>query len=169
MEVSVLVIGTDLSIREEQVPDGGAEQREALRLLACAGREAGRLAAPSFYHRQAVTWVGQFEAGLDDDPRWRDVLCRPNVLATALASAWRGADLGFDSYWLYGPVVFSGVQAGANVAGLTTDRVQDAVKAQQSYVGLLERWRLDAAPADQGEQWRRVLAAVRSVVPAGAR
>ncbi|MEV7775387.1 hypothetical protein [Kitasatospora sp. NPDC086791] len=169
MEVSVLVIGTDLSVRQEQVPDGGAEQHEALRRLACAGREAGKLASPSFYHRQAVTWVGQFEAGLDDDPRWRDVLCRPNVLATALVSAWRGVDLGFGSYWLYGPVVFSGVQAEADVAGLAADRVQDAVKAQRAYVELLERWRLDAAPADQAEQWRRVLAAVRSVVPAGAR
>ena len=177
----VVVVEADLSVRDERVPVDGADQREALRRLASAGRPGSELAWPASYHRQVATWVHTVDHWMEDAGQWEQVLCRPNVLATALVSAWLGRDLGPGYYWLYGPVVFSGplneqvgtgvsglrhpAGAGSLVSGLGPDRVREIWMAQAAYVSVLRGWERSGAPADEAEQWRQVVAAVRDVVP----
>ncbi|SEM78900.1 hypothetical protein [Streptacidiphilus jiangxiensis] len=91
---SALVIETDGSVRDTVLPVGAEERRAAIRELVGGYADQGR------YHPEVLLHVAS-----DGSPQ-------PNLLAWALASAWRGLDI---PYLLYGTVVVTSAVGGADL------------------------------------------------------
>ncbi len=152
--ITVLVIGTDLSVSEQQIPEVPIAQDVAVQTLVTERPGKRTVATAAQYHREALMWVADdgANAGLS-----------PNVLATALASAWRGLDVA-RSYWLHGPVVVTGAHGRDAALGVPEERAADVRAALQAFADLRGTWQRTGAPADRGEQWRQVLGAVSAAV-----
>ncbi|WP_030272870.1 hypothetical protein [Streptomyces sp. NRRL B-24484] len=91
-----LQINADMTVASVELPD-----EPALRQRAIAARLSGA-ADQAVYHRQALMWVHGNGA--------REGL-PANLVATAVASAWRGLDVGA-SYFLHGRVLVTGAANG---------------------------------------------------------
>ncbi|MER7755430.1 hypothetical protein [Kitasatospora sp. NPDC097643] len=95
---SALQLNTDLTIETIELPDDPALWRRAVttRLSGSPDR--------AVYHRRALMWLH----GNGANERMP-----ANLVATALASAWRGLDIGA-SYFLYGRVLITGRRTGTS-------------------------------------------------------
>ncbi|MFJ1757624.1 hypothetical protein [Kitasatospora sp. NPDC088134] len=88
----------------------------------------------------------------------------PNVLATALASAWRGQDLAA-AYWLRGPVLLTGADSEDRPVVLQ-QQVYDDVRALQVVLDQVLRPRKGSGPRSDGDAWRQILVGAFAAVPA---
>jgi len=79
----------------------------------------------------------------------------PNVVATALASAWRGLDVGA-SYFLHGRVLLVG-DADGRVVDLREDLAGNAFEIEDILAGRAAAWRRDAPPASNKAAWAEIV------------
>jgi hypothetical protein len=105
------------------------------------------------YHRRALMWLhgNAINEGMP-----------PNVVATALASAWRGTDIGA-SYFLHGRVIVTGSEAGG------ADHLGEELTIQAQEVGqvIADRalaWQT-APPASNAAAWAEIVGAVLAPRP----
>ncbi|MFE0463735.1 hypothetical protein ACFW1A_31230 [Kitasatospora sp. NPDC058965] len=108
---------------------------------------------PGVYHRRALMWM-HGNAVYEGLP--------PNVVATALASAWRGMDIGA-SYFLYGRVIVTGSVDG------DADHLDEGLAGQAREVGKLVAARAlawkTAPPASNEAAWEEIVRAVLAPRP----
>ena len=97
---------------------------------------------PGYYHRQAVMWThGDGARSLP-----------PNLVATALASAWRQLDIG-TSYFLHGRVI---VTAANEEADLRADLCDHADAVAQVIAGRAQAWQ-SAPPTSNEAAWAEII------------
>ncbi|MFD9692262.1 hypothetical protein ACFXPX_38590 [Kitasatospora sp. NPDC059146] len=148
---SALLINPDSTVEPIDLPD-----EPGLRSKAIATRLSGS-PDPGNYHRRALMWVHGNGAneGLP-----------PNLTATALASAWRGLDIG-SSYFLYGSVIVTGAEYG-DVAPLEEDLAGQAQAVAEAVVARRTAWQTEQ-PASNEAAWAEILqCAFRAVRPGGS-
>ncbi|MFJ5926609.1 hypothetical protein ACIQF6_28800 [Kitasatospora sp. NPDC092948] len=90
----------------------------------------------------------------------------PNILATALASVWRGRDLAA-AYWLRGPVLLTGADAEDLPVALQ-QQVYDDVHTLQVVLDQVLRPRVGSGPRSDWEAWQQILVGAFAAVPAAA-
>ncbi|MFJ9460784.1 hypothetical protein ACIRST_37660 [Kitasatospora sp. NPDC101447] len=105
------------------------------------------------YHRRALMWV--HGSGADEG-------LLPNLTATALASAWRGIDIG-SSYFLYGRVIVTGAEDG-DVVQLGEDLAGQAQAVAEAVVARRTAWQTQQ-PASNEVAWAEILQSALAVRP----
>ncbi|MEU9044500.1 MULTISPECIES: hypothetical protein [unclassified Kitasatospora] len=132
---------------EIELPDDPALLRRVLATRLGGSPDRG------VYHRRALMWLhgNTINEGLP-----------PNVLATALASAWRGMDIGA-SYFLHGRVIVTGAADG------DADRLEEELAGQAREVGQvvadLARVWATVPPASNEAAWAEIVRAVLAPQP----
>ncbi|WP_331731689.1 hypothetical protein [Kitasatospora sp. NBC_01300] len=134
-------------VDEIELPDDPALLRRVLTT------RLGGSPDPGYYHRRALMWL-HGNAANEGLP--------PNVVATALASAWRGMDIGA-SYFLHGRVIVTGAADG------DADHLEEKLAGQAREVGqvVADRtlaWRT-APPASNEAAWEEIVRAVLAPRP----
>ncbi|MER5638240.1 hypothetical protein ABT095_14925 [Kitasatospora sp. NPDC002227] len=146
--MTVLVISPSMTVSEEVPLDPDGYLAKIRSLLGGPVNEGN-------YHRRVRMWTRDSGAA------------ERNVMATALASAWLGRDLAAH-YWLYGPVVLSGVDTDGRPQPCPPEAYRDVTALQEVFHELRTRW-ATTAPADDNDAWQQVLARALAAVPAVAR
>ncbi|MEV4559033.1 hypothetical protein AB0K51_18875 [Kitasatospora sp. NPDC049285] len=105
------------------------------------------------YHRQALMWLHGNAIG-EGLP--------PNVVATALASAWRGMDIGA-SYFLHGRVIVTGAVDG-HADWLEEDLAGQVREVDQVVAECARAW-ATTPPASNEAAWAEIVRAVLAPQP----
>ncbi|MEU6973605.1 hypothetical protein AB0A71_38965 [Kitasatospora aureofaciens] len=134
-------------VEEIELPDDPALLRRVLTTRLGGSPDRG------VYHRRALMWLhgNAMNEGLP-----------PNVVATALASAWRGIDIG-TSYFLHGRVIVTGAVDG------DADDLEEELASQAREVGQVVADRAlawtAAPPASNEAAWAEIVQAVLAPQP----
>ncbi|NUU22431.1 MAG: hypothetical protein HOV68_13090 [Streptomycetaceae bacterium] len=143
---TALVIGTDGTVSTVDLPADWADRYNALRELVGGQPESAR------YHRDALLYVDGDGAGHQDS----------NLVAWALASAWRGLDL---PYGLAGTVVATGPAEEDPLPDVLIAQAHAASEAVALFLGRA----LTRRPASPDALASELLEAVRLSVAAAGR
>ncbi|MEU3497609.1 hypothetical protein ABZ747_29470 [Kitasatospora cineracea] len=105
------------------------------------------------YHRRALMWL---------DGKAVDRGLPANVVATALASAWRGTDVG-TSYFLHGRIIVTGAADGG-ADHLEEELADQAREVDRMVAGLALAWTA-APPASNEAAWAEIIRTVLAPQP----